>query len=135
MIRRPPRSTRTDTLFPYTTLFRSGQCLGRRGRRPTGGMILPPRTCLSAARLPVGCAPRRRYPAPAHVTGPRMQPIISTKALGKTYASGFQALKSIDLAIRRGEIFALLGPHGPGKPPLTRLVQGIRPPARTNRHE
>src|SRR3546814_15868436 len=25
MIRRPPRSTRTDTLFPYTTLFRSGQ--------------------------------------------------------------------------------------------------------------
>src|SRR3546814_12615866 len=28
MIRRPPRSTRTDTLFPYTTLFRSGQCAG-----------------------------------------------------------------------------------------------------------
>src|SRR3546814_13924361 len=26
MIRRPPRSTRTDTLFPYTTLFRSGTC-------------------------------------------------------------------------------------------------------------
>src|SRR3546814_15846286 len=31
MIRRPPRSTRTDTLFPYTTLFRSGK---QRGRRP-----------------------------------------------------------------------------------------------------
>src|SRR3546814_7403582 len=30
MIRRPPRSTRTDTLFPYTTLFRSGRGLGRR---------------------------------------------------------------------------------------------------------
>src|SRR3546814_4459469 len=30
MIRRPPRSTRTDTLFPYTTLFRSRQVLGRR---------------------------------------------------------------------------------------------------------
>src|SRR3546814_2247880 len=57
-------------LLPHTG---EGQCLGRRGRRPTGGMILPPRTCLSAARLPVGCAPRRRYPAPAHVTGPRMQ--------------------------------------------------------------
>src|SRR3546814_19545572 len=27
MIRRPPRSTRTDTLFPYTTLFRSGSCV------------------------------------------------------------------------------------------------------------
>src|SRR3546814_955981 len=35
MIRRPPRSTRTDTLFPYTTLFRSG--VGRGGRRPAGG--------------------------------------------------------------------------------------------------
>src|SRR3546814_1346049 len=29
MIRRPPRSTRTDTLFPYTTLFRSGCCFSR----------------------------------------------------------------------------------------------------------
>src|SRR3546814_6325048 len=88
-------------------------------------MILPPRTCLSAARLPVGCAPRRRYPAPAHVTGPRMQPIISIKALGKTYASGFQALKSIDLDIRRGEIFALLGPNGAGQTTLISIVCGI----------
>src|SRR3546814_6094213 len=31
MIRRPPRSTRTDTLFPYTTLFRSGRYDGRDG--------------------------------------------------------------------------------------------------------
>src|SRR3546814_9732864 len=35
MIRRPPRSTRTDTLFPYTTLFRSEHGDGR--KRPTGG--------------------------------------------------------------------------------------------------
>src|SRR3546814_13318540 len=34
MIRRPPRSTRTDTLFPYTTLFRSAGCERDRGRRP-----------------------------------------------------------------------------------------------------
>src|SRR3546814_6313349 len=34
MIRRPPRSTRTDTLFPYTTLFRSGGADGRHVRRP-----------------------------------------------------------------------------------------------------
>src|SRR3546814_1639098 len=33
MIRRPPRSTRTDTLFPYTTLFRSGEGARRQGRR------------------------------------------------------------------------------------------------------
>src|SRR3546814_9689207 len=35
MIRRPPRSTRTDTLFPYTTLFRSGR--GPHSARPTSG--------------------------------------------------------------------------------------------------
>src|SRR3546814_1971001 len=36
MIRRPPRSTRTDTLFPYTTLFRSDVERGRRQDRPDG---------------------------------------------------------------------------------------------------
>src|SRR3546814_12486113 len=36
MIRRPPRSTRTDTLFPYTTLFRSHQRGGRKARRGRG---------------------------------------------------------------------------------------------------
>src|SRR3546814_7189835 len=43
MIRRPPRSTRTDTLFPYTTLFRSmrqpWRCACRRRRRPRGGRL------------------------------------------------------------------------------------------------
>src|SRR3546814_5997376 len=33
MIRRPPRSTRTDTLFPYSTLFRSGEVVGGAGDR------------------------------------------------------------------------------------------------------
>src|SRR3546814_7199732 len=37
MIRRPPRSTRTDTLFPYTTLFRSGRSRGWCARRPYNG--------------------------------------------------------------------------------------------------
>src|SRR3546814_18794861 len=44
MIRRPPRSTRTDTLFPYTTLFRSGGRAGRggpAGRRPCAGGETP----------------------------------------------------------------------------------------------
>ena len=39
-----------------------------------------------------------------------MQPVISVTNLSKTYASGFRALKNIDLQIRQGEIFALLGP-------------------------
>jgi ABC-2 type transport system ATP-binding protein len=43
----------------------------------------------------------------------------------KTYASGFQALKQVDLDIRRGEIFALLGPNGAGKTTLISIVCGI----------
>ncbi|MBB6095254.1 ABC-2 type transport system ATP-binding protein [Povalibacter uvarum] len=53
------------------------------------------------------------------------QPIISVKNLVKTYASGFQALKGVDLSIRRGEIFALLGPNGAGKTTLINIVCGI----------
>ena len=54
-----------------------------------------------------------------------MQPIISVSGLHKTYASGFQALKDVDLEIRRGEIFALLGPNGAGKTTLISIVCGI----------
>ena len=54
-----------------------------------------------------------------------MQSIISIKGLQKTYASGFQALKSIDLEIQRGEIFGLLGPNGAGKTTLISIVCGI----------
>jgi ABC-2 type transport system ATP-binding protein len=54
-----------------------------------------------------------------------MQPIISVAKLSKTYASGFQALKDIDLEIRRGEIFALLGPNGAGKTTLINIICGI----------
>ena len=52
-------------------------------------------------------------------------PIVSIRGLGKTYKSGFQALKNIDLDIRRGEIFALLGPNGAGKTTLISIVCGI----------
>jgi ABC-2 type transport system ATP-binding protein len=54
-----------------------------------------------------------------------MPPIITVSNLSKTYASGFQALKSVDLEIRRGEIFALLGPNGAGKTTLINIVCGI----------
>jgi ABC-2 type transport system ATP-binding protein len=50
--------------------------------------------------------------------------IISIRKLSKTYATGFQALKSVDLDIRRGEIFALLGPNGAGKTTLIGIVCG-----------
>jgi ABC-2 type transport system ATP-binding protein len=54
-----------------------------------------------------------------------MQPAISIAGLSKTYASGFEALKGIDLEIRHGEIFALLGPNGAGKTTLINIVCGI----------
>ena len=54
-----------------------------------------------------------------------MPPIISINNLCKTYASGFQALKGINLDIHRGEIFALLGPNGAGKTTLIGIVCGI----------
>ena len=57
-----------------------------------------------------------------------MLPIISINKLSKTYASGFHALKSIDLEIQRGEIFALLGPNGAGKTTLINIICGIVTP-------
>jgi len=64
-------------------------------------------------------APRRRC------IEPRVQSIISITNISKTYASGYQALKHIDLDIRRGEIFALLGPNGAGKTTLISIICGI----------
>ncbi len=56
-------------------------------------------------------------------------PIISISNLSKTYAGGLQALKPIDLQIRRGEIFALLGPNGAGKTTLISIICGIVNPS------
>lgn len=53
------------------------------------------------------------------------EPIICVRGVDKTYASGFQALKNINLDIKRGEIFALLGPNGAGKTTLISIICGI----------
>jgi ABC-2 type transport system ATP-binding protein len=54
-----------------------------------------------------------------------LEPIISVSQLTKTYKTGFQALKAVDLEIRRGEIFALLGPNGAGKTTLISIICGL----------
>jgi len=54
-----------------------------------------------------------------------VQPIISISKVSKTYATGQQALKDVDLEIRQGEIFGLLGPNGAGKTTLIGVVCGI----------
>jgi ABC-2 type transport system ATP-binding protein len=55
-------------------------------------------------------------------------PILSIRGLRKTYGTGVDALKSVDLDIERGEIFALLGPNGAGKTTLINIVCGIVTP-------
>ena len=55
-------------------------------------------------------------------------PILSIRGLTKVYGSGTEALKPIDLDIRRGEIFALLGPNGAGKTTMISIICGIVKP-------
>ena len=54
-----------------------------------------------------------------------MPAIITVSTLTKTYASGFTALKNINLEIHQGEIFALLGPNGAGKTTLISTICGL----------
>ncbi|SON94528.1 hypothetical protein XFF6990_140466 [Xanthomonas citri pv. fuscans] len=73
---------------------------------------------------------RTAYPVALIVirVGP-MTSIVSIQGLSKTYAGGFQALKQVDLEIRRGEIFALLGPNGAGKTTLISIICGLINPS------
>jgi ABC-2 type transport system ATP-binding protein len=70
-------------------------------------------------------SPVLRNRRPAVTREPSVPPILSVTKLTKTYASGFEALKPIDLEIQKGEIFALLGPNGAGKTTLISIVCGI----------
>jgi len=63
-----------------------------------------------------------------------LESVISIKDLTKTYASGLEALKSVNLDIRRGEIFALLGPNGAGKTTLINIVCGVVTPSTGSVH-
>src|SRR6266571_6882588 len=85
-----------------------------------------PRVSLAAAvRNTLGRSAEQR-PAPIMpAITPTMTPAISVSHLDKTYASGFQALKDVNLDIRHGEIFALLGPNGAGKTTLIGVICGI----------
>ena len=64
-------------------------------------------------------------PANASLATPSGDAIVRIRDIGKTYQGGFQALKSINLDIQRGEIFALLGPNGAGKTTLISIICGI----------
>lgn len=57
-----------------------------------------------------------------------MSSIVSVRNLRKSYAGGFEALKSVNLEIEEGEILALLGPNGAGKTTLISTICGITVP-------
>lgn len=66
-----------------------------------------------------------KIPTSATTTAESSASIILVRGVNKTYAGGFQALKNINLEIKRGEIFALLGPNGAGKTTLINIICGI----------
>src|SRR3546814_4750003 len=122
MIRRPPRSTRTDTLFPYTTLFRSQYPVPRD---------------LPGADHPGGERARRRparHPRPAHgeavlmeagleQTGvgnaaPTERPVLEIDRLTVTLPKGADrdnAIEAVSISVRKREIVCLVGESGSGK--------------------
>ena len=57
---------------------------------------------------------------------------ISINNLSKKYDNGFEALKNINLSIKKGEIFAMLGPNGAGKTTLISIICGIVKPSSGN---
>src|SRR3546814_19511928 len=117
MIRRPPRSTRTDTLFPYTTLFRSvrgrqpesqgrgvRRGTGRGARRRAGGVFGARRAQIRARRRRGARARLSRRPLPARLHGP--SPGRAARRCGpaqdqKSVASGKSVSVRYDLGGRR----------------------------------
>src|SRR3546814_2275166 len=84
MIRRPPRSTRTDTLCPYTTLFRSFQILGRDARQGRAAHLI-------ALRLPRLARDPQHPPAPP--------PRTVRAARSEEHTSELQSLMRISYAV------------------------------------
>lgn len=71
----------------------------------------------------------RQQTAGGAIVEDNRQSILEIRQLTKTYASGFSALKGIDLSIQEGEIFALLGPNGAGKTTMISIICGIVNPS------
>src|SRR3546814_6375110 len=88
MIRRPPRSTRTDTLFPYTTLFRSAQ-----------PGVLVERNVVLVARRVEAHEPDRRWLEPRHAHGDAVAPVAKRFHRSEEHTSELQSLMRISYAV------------------------------------
>src|SRR3546814_3826850 len=95
MIRRPPRSTRTDTLFPYTTLFRSAAipALGQEGPES----LLPPGFGTPPPQRPVAPVPIR--PVPPVAEAPAGQAPGAEGSRSEEHTSELQSLMRISYAV------------------------------------
>src|SRR3546814_3208711 len=86
MIRRPPRSTRTDTLFPYTTLFRSRRGAGRLAEGTAGGGPSP-------------ALPPDRHRIDPHRGGHPREPRAGRAHRSEEHTSELQSLMRISYAV------------------------------------
>src|SRR3546814_16058360 len=122
MIRRPPRSTRTDTLFPYTTLFRSAVGTGGRGvavfRRYSGA----PRA--NRKRVAAGRGDRLCRSAGVSLSSDARATAVVTLAAQQLHVSigGRPILHGVDCTLAPGVLTGVLGPHGAGKTPLPQAL-------------
>src|SRR3546814_19142408 len=124
MIRRPPRSTRTDTLFPYTTLFRSRDRGTRKHQQLHERAWLEGRPhALEGQQEQLQRAPVRRWPAPystrlAHAAEPMVQK-IGICLLRAEYSV-------VNAASRKPRADYFRGPHTTGRRDRKRVVEGKR---------
>src|SRR3546814_17990288 len=122
MLRRPPRSTRTDTLFPYTTLFRSCHQF-RPADHALGGAV-------DLSGHPVRCDvldPVQRDGAvtmAAASTSQEREVVIRVRGLVNRYDENI-VHENLDLDVWRGEVLGVVGGSGTGKSVLLRSIIGL----------
>src|SRR3546814_8409102 len=97
MIRRPPRSTRTDTLFPYTTLFRSLEAIGRAFVTQGGhGLLQPPEPFLEP---PFSVEHDGHVEVVIHGLGQRAGVVVEVVLRSEEHTSELQSLMRISYAV------------------------------------